>query len=110
MGKRVCAAGVCTASHLDGLVSAPPVLRPREGDSHFSHPTAGQALEDGTSLLANPRGLQPLRLCPAMGLHPPGTQGAAGPWAQDPVGLVTHLPVLKPLLHWEYYFFFHTVI
>ena len=62
-GKPVCAGGMCAGSHPGCLVSAPPVPRSREGDSHFGHPTAGQALEAGTSLPANPRGLQLLYLC-----------------------------------------------
>jgi len=103
-GKPVCAADTCAGSWLDCVVSAfPPMLRSREEDSHFGHPTAGQTL---TSLPANARFLQPLHLCPAMGLHSPGTQGAAGPCAQGPVGLITHLPIFKPLLYWQYYWFF----
>lgn len=84
----------------------PPEQRSREGESHFGHLIAGQALKAGTSPPANPRGAQPLQLCPAMGFHPPGAQGAAGTGAQHLAGLTTHLSILKPLLHWEYYCFF----
>lgn len=68
-----------------------PVLRSREGRSHFGRPAAGQALEAGTSLPADPRGLRPLHLCPAAGLRPPGTQGAAGRGARDPHHPLAHL-------------------
>lgn len=59
----------------------------REGNSRFGHSAAGQALEAEASLSANPRGAQPLPLHQAVGLCPPGMQGAAR------VGLTTHLPI-----------------
>lgn len=56
---------VCVESELGCFVCAPE-QRPREGDSHFGHLTTGQAVKAGTSPPGNPRGVQPLQLCPAV--------------------------------------------
>lgn len=101
---------VCVWGLSWAALCVPPEQRSRKGHSHFGHLTAGQALRAGTSPPSNPREEQPLQLCPAIVSIPLAhrEQLVLGPSIL--AGLTTHLSILKPLLHWEYYCFFHTVI